>query len=116
LSELANQSAVFCLRHAVAAARDLRELGSIPNRDEAALCVDQSSTFKHLERQGDARAADTEHQREKIVDERQIVSVQPIRNNGYTIWNGGEWRMDATNEAGTPVFTLRFSADNYASD
>ncbi len=37
-----------------------------------------------------------------------------IRLDGHTVWNGGEWRMDVTDETGSPVFTLRFAADDHA--
>jgi hypothetical protein len=36
-----------------------------------------------------------------------------IRADGETIWNGTNWRMDVTDEAGDRLFTLRFSADDY---
>jgi hypothetical protein len=36
-----------------------------------------------------------------------------IRTDGHTVWNGSEWCMDVTDEAGIPVFTLRFSADDH---
>jgi hypothetical protein len=37
-----------------------------------------------------------------------------IRSDGDTVWNGSDWRMDVTDEAGDRLFTLRFSADDYA--
>jgi hypothetical protein len=36
-----------------------------------------------------------------------------IRSDGETVWNGSDWRMDVTDEAGDRLFTLRFSADDY---
>ena len=38
-----------------------------------------------------------------------------IQDNGGVVWEGTEWRMDVTGEAGNPVFTLRFSAEDYQS-
>jgi hypothetical protein len=35
-----------------------------------------------------------------------------IKHQGGTVWNGSEWRMNVTDEAGLPVFTLRFAADD----
>jgi hypothetical protein len=43
-----------------------------------------------------------------------LVAGEMIRSDGHTIWNGSEWRMDVTDDAGNSVFTLRFSADNHA--
>jgi hypothetical protein len=37
-----------------------------------------------------------------------------IRHDGHTVWNGSDWLMDVTDEAGSRVFTLRFSADDHA--
>jgi hypothetical protein len=36
-----------------------------------------------------------------------------IRSDGNTVWNGSDWRMDVTDEAGDRLFTLRFSANDY---
>jgi hypothetical protein len=33
--------------------------------------------------------------------------------DGETVWNGSDWRMDVTDEAGDRLFALRFSADDY---
>jgi hypothetical protein len=38
-----------------------------------------------------------------------------IKHHGDTVWNGSEWRMNVTDEAGSPVFTLRFAADDFAT-
>jgi hypothetical protein len=38
-----------------------------------------------------------------------------IKHDGHTVWNGSPWMMNVTDEAGTPVFTLRFSADDHAA-
>ena len=35
-----------------------------------------------------------------------------IAEQGDTVWNGSPWMMNVIDEAGTPVFTLRFSADD----
>lgn len=44
-----------------------------------------------------------------------IVSAgEMIRSDGDTDWNGSDWRMDVTDEAGDRLFTLRLSADDYA--
>ena len=32
---------------------------------------------------------------------------------GAKFWNGGEWKMVAKDEAGRPLFTLRFSAEEH---
>ena len=36
-----------------------------------------------------------------------------IKHQDDTVWNGSEWRMNVTDEAGRHVFTLRFAADNH---
>ena len=36
-----------------------------------------------------------------------------IRSTGHTVWNGSPWLMNVVDEAGAPVFTLRFSADEH---
>jgi hypothetical protein len=37
-----------------------------------------------------------------------------IKQNGHTVWNGSPWQMNVIDEAGSAVFTLRFSADDHA--
>jgi hypothetical protein len=37
-----------------------------------------------------------------------------IKHDGHTVWNGSQWTMNVTDETGTPVFTLNFSADDHA--
>ncbi len=36
-----------------------------------------------------------------------------IAEQGDTVWNGSPWMMNVVDEAGTPVFTLTFSANDH---
>jgi hypothetical protein len=44
-----------------------------------------------------------------------VAAGEMIRTDGHTVWNGSEWRMEVIDEAGSTVFTRRFSADDHAS-
>lgn len=44
-----------------------------------------------------------------------IAAGEMIKHQGDVVWDGSEWRMHVVDEAGTPVFTLRFSADAYGA-
>jgi hypothetical protein len=46
-------------------------------------------------------------------DQAVTTAGEMIKHQNDTVWNGSEWRMIVTDEAGRPVFTLRFSADDH---
>jgi hypothetical protein len=43
-----------------------------------------------------------------------VAAGEMIKQDGNTVWNGKGWRMHVTDEAGAPVFTLHFAADDHA--
>jgi hypothetical protein len=45
-------------------------------------------------------------------DQALTAAGEMIKHQKDTVWNGSEWRMHVTDEAGRPVFTLRFAADD----
>jgi hypothetical protein len=47
-------------------------------------------------------------------DQAVTAAGEMIKHQEDTVWNGHEWRMNVTDEAGRPVFTLRFAADDHA--
>jgi hypothetical protein len=40
-----------------------------------------------------------------------LLSGELLREMGGKFWNGEEWSLDVTDEAGRILFTLRFSAE-----
>jgi hypothetical protein len=46
-------------------------------------------------------------------DQALTTAGEMIKHQDHTVWNGSEWRMNVTDEAGRPVFTLRFAADDH---
>jgi hypothetical protein len=47
-------------------------------------------------------------------DQAVTAAGEMIKHDGDTVWNGSKWRMHVTDEAGRPVFTLHFAADDHA--
>jgi hypothetical protein len=43
-----------------------------------------------------------------------IVAAGEVLKHNDTVWNGSDWMMNVTDETGSAVFTLRFSADDHA--
>ena len=45
-----------------------------------------------------------------------VTAGEILKSEGLRFWNGSEWRMKVTDEVGTSVLTLKFSADDHDAD
>jgi hypothetical protein len=48
--------------------------------------------------------------RDQVRVEAVRAAGEMLRDNGISFWNGTEWRMNVTDEAGATVCTLHFTA------
>jgi hypothetical protein len=45
-----------------------------------------------------------------------VTAGEILKSEGLRFWNGSEWRMKVTDDVGTSVLTLKFSADDHDAD
>ena len=45
-----------------------------------------------------------------------VTAGEILKSEGLRFWNGTEWRMKVTDDIGTSVLTLKFSADDHDTD
>ena len=45
-----------------------------------------------------------------------VTAGEILKSEGLRFWNGSEWRMTVTDDVGTSVLTLKFSADDHDTD
>jgi hypothetical protein len=45
-----------------------------------------------------------------------VTAGEILKSQGLRFWNGTEWRMKVTDDVGTSVLTLKFSADDHDTD
>lgn len=73
-----HEPGIFRFRQTVAVARDLFELGAIHDGQQTPPCPDDLGAFQDLDRQRHAGAPYAQHDRQKLVRQRQVIAIEPV--------------------------------------